>query len=115
MHGSAMSPDPCFASDGEGSDLVPASDYVVELLPPALAPEHTFLSAGQVIARYGWGRTKGYRMLRTDGFPTPIGGDRYRLDALMEWEKRHQATVRSRPSPELPQRKRRRRASAPSI
>ena len=32
------------------------------------------------------GRTKGYRMLRSDGFPRPIGGDRYRLDTLVAWE-----------------------------
>jgi hypothetical protein len=71
-------------------------------------PEHIFLTAQQVIARYGWGRTKGYRMLRSEGFPRPIGGDRYRLDALMEWERRQQASgVPSKPMAELPPRRRR--------
>lgn len=70
-------------------------------------PEHTFLTAQQVIARYGWGRTKGYRMLRSEGFPHPIGGDRYRLDALMQWEGRQQSqAAESKPRPELPPRKR---------
>ena len=45
-----------------------------------------FLTALEVITRYGWGRTKGYRMLRTESFPRPIGGDRYRLDTLIDWE-----------------------------
>ncbi len=54
-------------------------------------PRHTFLTAQEVIARYGWGRTKGYRMLRQPGFPSPVGGDRYRLDALMAWEDRQVA------------------------
>lgn len=51
-------------------------------------PRHMFLTAKEVIARYGWGRTKGYQMLRQRGFPRPVGRDRYRLDALMAWEDR---------------------------
>ena len=38
-----------------------------------------------VILRYGWGRTYGYLMLRSTGFPRRIG-DRFRLDTLIEWE-----------------------------
>ena len=73
-----------------------------------VVPEHTFLTAQQVIARYGWGRTKGYRMLRSDDFPRPIGGDRYRLDVLMEWEGRQQSGgAPPRPFPVLPPPKRR--------
>jgi predicted DNA-binding transcriptional regulator AlpA len=49
-------------------------------------PRHTFLTAQQVIARYGWGRTKGYQVLRRRDFPKPVAGDRYRLDTLMAWE-----------------------------
>lgn len=49
------------------------------------APAHTFLAAKEVIARYGWGRTKGYQVLAGPGFPRPIAG-RYRLDTLIAWE-----------------------------
>lgn len=57
----------------------------------ATDPRHTFLTAKEVIARYGWGRTKGYQMLRQRGFPRSVGRDRYRLDALMAWEDRQLA------------------------
>jgi predicted DNA-binding transcriptional regulator AlpA len=86
----------------------------VEGSPLTAAPaHHVFLSALEVIARYGWGRTKGYRILRSDGFPRPIGGDRYRLDALMAWEE-EQLTVPLRPRPAilLPPRRRRTAHSA---
>jgi hypothetical protein len=46
---------------------------------------HTFLSSKEVIARYGWGRTKGYQVLAGPGFPRAIAG-RYRLDTLIAWE-----------------------------
>lgn len=49
-------------------------------------PRHTFLTARDVMLRYGWGRTKGYEMMRRPNFPRPLGGDRYRLDTLMAWE-----------------------------
>ncbi|MCU1614169.1 MAG: hypothetical protein JWO98_1709 [Frankiales bacterium] len=48
-------------------------------------PVHTFLSAKEVIARYGWGRTKGYQVLSRPDFPRAIAG-RYRLDTLIAWE-----------------------------
>ncbi|MER6971111.1 hypothetical protein ABT304_08665 [Nocardioides sp. NPDC000445] len=48
-------------------------------------PRHVFLTAGEVMARYRWGRTKGYEQLQRGGFPKPIAG-RYRLDLLMQWE-----------------------------
>ncbi len=48
-------------------------------------PRHTFLTAREVIARYRWGRTKGYQQLRDQNFPRPVAG-RYRLDLLMAWE-----------------------------
>jgi predicted DNA-binding transcriptional regulator AlpA len=40
-------------------------------------PRHLFLTSKEVIARFGWGRTYGYQMLNSTGFPKPIGG-RYR-------------------------------------
>lgn len=77
-----------------------------------VAPEYTFLTAQQVTARYGWGQTKGYRMLRSEGFPRPIGGDRYRLDGLMDWESHQQAAFAPLAlGPALPPRKRRSAAS----
>lgn len=60
-------------------------------------PRHTFLTAREVIARYGWGRTKGYQVLRRRDFPRPVVGDRYRLDTLMAWED-SQVQERQRPN-----------------
>jgi hypothetical protein len=81
-------------------------------------PRHIFLNAREVITRYGWGRTKGYQMLRQPGFPRPVGGDRYRLDLLMAWEDRQSAGDPAAPepadalrSPAFPPRKRTRRTS----
>lgn len=53
-------------------------------------PRHVFLTASEVIARYRWGRTKGYQQLRSQSFPRPLAG-RYRLDLLMVWEDRQLA------------------------
>lgn len=53
-------------------------------------PRHVFLTAREVIARYRWGRTKGYAQLRNQSFPRPLAG-RYRLDLLMAWEDRQLA------------------------
>jgi len=50
-------------------------------------PRHTFLKPQEVIARYRWGRTRGYLELKKAGFPRPIGGN-YRLDTLIVWEDR---------------------------
>jgi hypothetical protein len=50
--------------------------------PGDINPRHVFLTAKEVILRYGWGRTDGYRMLKSTGFPRRIG-DRFRLDTLM--------------------------------
>lgn len=69
-------------------------------------PLHMFLTAQQVIARYGWGRTKGYQMLRSRGFPRPVGRDRYRLDSLLVWESA-QISEAKPALPSLPPRKRR--------
>ncbi|GAA4380716.1 hypothetical protein GCM10023146_41430 [Nocardioides caricicola] len=51
-----------------------------------LDPRHTFLSARDVFARYGWGKTQGYVHLKTPGFPRPVLGGKYRLDTLLAWE-----------------------------
>ena len=75
--------------------------------PGPVDPASAFFTALKVIDRYGWGRTKGYRMLRSDSFPRPIGGDRYRLDTLIAWENAQLAAARpAKPVPRLPPRKR---------
>jgi len=79
-------------------------------------PRHTFLTSREVIARYGWGRTKGYQVLRGRDFPRPVAGDRYRLDTLMAWEdsqvqERHRL---SEPTSPFPMRKRHRGGAAPT-
>lgn len=87
--------------------LVAADDHLEGAVP--LRPEamHIFLTAQEVIARYGWGRTKGYRMLRSEGFPAAIGRDRYRLDALIAWENAQlHAPSCAVDTPRLPRRKR---------
>ena len=53
--------------------------------PSGGRPRHTFLKPQEVIARYRWGRTRGYLELKKAGFPRPIGGN-YRLDTLIVWE-----------------------------
>jgi len=52
---------------------------------PGGDPRHTFLKPQEVIARYRWGRTRGYLELKKASFPRPIGGA-YRLDTLIDWE-----------------------------
>lgn len=87
--------------------ITPADRLAGEDQPHPVDPASAFLTALDVIARYGWGRTKGYRMLRSEGFPRPIGGDRYRLDTLIAWENGQLAAARpAKPVPSLPPRKR---------
>lgn len=79
-------------------------------LPDGADPRHIFLTARDVMARYGWGRTKCYEMMRRTDFPTPVGGDRYRLDTLMAWEDAQLGEKRQKSAtdlPNFPQRKRR--------
>jgi hypothetical protein len=52
---------------------------------PAGDPRETFLKAQEVIAKYRWGRTRGYLELKKTSFPRTIGGN-YRLDTLIAWE-----------------------------
>lgn len=61
-------------------------------------PRHTFLTAREVIARYRWGRTKGYARLRDRDFPRPVAG-RYRLDLLMAWEDQQLVEPATPPEP----------------
>lgn len=52
-------------------------------------PRHIFLDAREVMARYCWGKTKGYRNLKDrDLVPPPVmtHPDRWRLDQLLAWE-----------------------------
>jgi hypothetical protein len=58
-------------------------------LAPGLDPRHVFLDARDVMARYGWGKTKGYQNLKDrELVPPPVmtHPDRWRLDQLMSWE-----------------------------
>ncbi len=54
-------------------------------------PRHVFLSAQDVIHRYGWGKTKGYQNLKDRSLvPAPVmtHPDRWRLDQLLLHEER---------------------------
>ncbi|WP_432477750.1 hypothetical protein [Nocardioides sp. GXQ0305] len=54
-------------------------------------PRHVFLDAHDVMARYGWGKTKGYRNLKDRSLvPAPVmtHPDRWRLDQLLGWEEK---------------------------
>lgn len=57
-------------------------------------PRHTFLSASDVLRRYGWGKTRGYQNLKDrEQVPPPVvvRPMRWRLDQLMAWEDRRMA------------------------
>lgn len=82
--GPADSLAPCRPYSGPMADVRPVTGLGENL--ETTDPRHTFLTAQEVIARYGWGRTKGYQVLRRENFPRPVAGDRYRLDTLMAWE-----------------------------
>ena len=89
-------------------------------------PRHVFLSASEVMARYGWGKTKGYQNLKNRALvPAPVmtHPDSWRLDQLLAWEEKRMAlagaALQALVAPEreevtvtdlLPQSKRRRRA-----
>ena len=54
-------------------------------------PRHVFLDARDVMARYGWGKTKGYQNLKDRQLvPPPVmtHPDRWRLDQLLAWEEK---------------------------
>ncbi|MFD1506071.1 hypothetical protein FE374_18290 [Georgenia yuyongxinii] len=57
-------------------------------------PRHVFLTAREVMARYGWGKTKGYQNLKDRRVvPPPVmtHPDRWRLDQLLAREERRMA------------------------
>lgn len=59
-------------------------------------PRHVFLSASEVMARYGWGKTKGYQNLKDrELVPAPVMTypDRWRLDQLLAWEEKRMAVT----------------------
>ena len=54
-------------------------------------PRHVFLDAHDVMARYCWGKTKGYQNLKDRSLvPAPVmtHPDRWRLDQLLAWEEK---------------------------
>lgn len=58
-------------------------------IDPGVDPRHVFLDARDVMARYGWGKTRGYQALKDrDLVPPPVmtHPDRWRLDQLLAWE-----------------------------
>lgn len=91
-------------------------------LAPGLDPRHVFLDARDVMARYGWGKTRGYQNLKDrDLVPPPVmtHPDRWRLDQLLAWEDRRIAHAESARTPShsqlsehLPQPKRVRQRTA---
>ena len=90
-------------------------------------PRHVFLDARDVMARYGWGKTKGYQNLKDRSLvPAPVitHPDRWRLDQLLAREEKRmalaEAAMEAPVGPEraettvtdlLPQPKRRRRTA----
>lgn len=57
-------------------------------------PRHVFLSASEVMARYSWGKTKGYQNLKDrELVPPPVmtHPDRWRLDQLLAREEKRMA------------------------
>lgn len=79
---------------------------VVSEIEAETDPRHVFLSAREVMARYGWGQTRGYQNLKDrELVPEPVmkRPDRWRLDQLLEHEDRRIARA---------QEARKRRASA---
>ena len=63
-------------------------------------PRHVFLDAHEVMARYGWGKTKGYQNLKDrDLVPPPVmtHPDRWRLDQLLAWEEKRMALTEATP------------------
>lgn len=60
----------------------------------ATDPRHVFLTAADVLHRYGWGKTKGYQNLKDRELvpaPVMVHPDRWRLDQLLAWEDRRMA------------------------
>lgn len=54
-------------------------------------PRHVFLTASEVMARYGWGKTKGYQNLKDrERVPPPVmtHSDPWRLEQLLAWEEK---------------------------
>ncbi|MDN5745099.1 MAG: hypothetical protein L0H31_08255 [Nocardioidaceae bacterium] len=57
-------------------------------------PRNVFLHASDVLARYDWGKTKGYQNLKDRSLvPPPVmtHPDRWRLDQLLDWEEKRMA------------------------
>lgn len=68
----------------------------ISQIDPGIDPRHVFLDAHDVMARYGWGKTKGYQNLKDrEMVPPPVmtQPDRWRLDQLLAWEDRRIETA----------------------
>ena len=66
-------------------------DRAARSIDAGVDPRDVFLDARDVMARYGWGKTKGYQNLKDrDIVPPPVmtHPDRWRLDQLLAWEDR---------------------------
>ncbi|WP_235532571.1 hypothetical protein [Nocardioides sp. Root140] len=103
------------------------ADEMRDDISPMRDPRHVFLTARDVMHRYGWGKTKGYQNLKDRELvpaPVMIHPDRWRLDQLLAWEERRmamaEAALQSLVAPDreqvtitdlLPQPKRRRRSA----
>ena len=59
----------------------------IRLLSSPTNPRDVYLKPAEVLARFDWRHSYGYRMLASAGFPQAIGG-RYRLDTVLAWEDR---------------------------
>jgi hypothetical protein len=61
-------------------------------------PRNVFLCPSEVMARYGWGKTKGYQNLKDrELVPPPVmtHPDRWRLDQLLAWEEKRMALAQA--------------------
>lgn len=81
-------------SSGRGRPVSIASEVAAD-------PRHVFLSAREVMNRYGWGQTRGYQNLKDrDLVPEPVmkRPNRWRLDQLLAHEDRRIAQTQKRAS-----------------
>ena len=79
-------------SDGDFTPRSYADNVACDV--PDFRHRHVFLSASEVMARYGWGKPKGYQNLKDrEPVPPPVmtHPDRWRLDHLLAGEEKRMA------------------------